>query len=205
MTGVEFKEKFEVLIDEVYSGYWDDPQLNIIVQTATNTVTTNLIKDFQSNDVDTARLLPLLNTATVSNPVSNNIDISPTSTQVTSCKQVFFIEPLFNSTQKTIRTTQVSYSDFGSVYDTGTVRYPNFLLTSGTINIYPKSPAVTSCTVYYAREPYYVDVSDNSDVIPYNDEMIELIIRETIAEATRSTREFPMSQISSQIVNSEIK
>lgn len=205
MTGAEFKTKFEVLIDEEYSGYWPDDRLNVIAETAINTVTTNILKDFQSNDLDTARILPLLNSATIVNPVNNNIDISPTSVQVVKCKQVLFIEPTFNSTQTTVRTTEVMYADFGSIYDTGTVRYPNYLLSNGTINIYPKSTAVTSCTVYYVREPFYIDVADNVDVLPYNDEMLQLVIRETVKEASLSTREYTMSQVSSQIVNTETK
>lgn len=203
MTGAEVKIKFETAIDEVYSGYWDTDDLNRFLQTAINTVTTDLIKKFQSNDVDTSRLLPLLNVVTVNTPTSNNIDISRTSTQVPLCKQVFFIMPTFNSSLQTVRATPVSYSDFGGIYSTGTVRYPKFILSNGIIDIYPKSTDITECKVWFAREPFYIDTADNTDVVPYNDEMIELIIRQTISEATKSSREYSLNSVTQATINQE--
>jgi hypothetical protein len=203
MTGADVKLKFETQIDELYSGYWDDDDLNRFFETAINIVTTGLIKSFQTNDTDTSRLLPLLNVATVANPASNNIDISRGSTEVVLCKQVLFIEPTFNSTSATVRTSQVTYQDYGAIYSTGTVRYPRFILSNGIINISPKTPAVTSCKVWYAREPFYIDVADNTDVIPYNDEMVELIIQQAIVQASNSTREYSMSQVAQNAVNAE--
>jgi hypothetical protein len=205
MTGAEFKLKFETLIDELYSGYWDAADINRFAQTAVNRVTTDILKDFETNNIDTARLLPLLNNLTVASPVSNVIDISRTSTEVPNCKQVLLITPVFASDSATVRTTRQLYGDIGAIYSTGTVRYPKYILSSGSIDIYPKTPAVSSCRVYFVREPFYVDVADAATVIPYNDEMIELIIGQTIVEASRSAREYSMSNITANAVNSEIK
>lgn len=203
MTGEDVKLKFETAIDEVYSGYWDTDDLNRFFETAINTITTFLVKEFQTSSVDTSRLLPLLNVTTVANPVSNNIDISRTSTEVVKCKQVLFILPVFNSAAQTVRTSEVSYTDFGAIYSTGTVRYPKYILSNGIIDVYPKTPAITSCKVWYVREPFYIDTADNSTVVPYNDEMVELIIRQAIVEASKGTREFSLSNITQATINQE--
>lgn len=203
MTGADIKLKFDTSIDEVYSGYWDTDDLNRFFQTAINIITTFLIKEFQTSSVDTARILPLLNTVTVNNPASNNIDISRSSTDVVQCKQVLFIIPVFNSTSQTIRTTEVSYNDFGAIYSAGTVRYPKYLLSNGIIDIYPKTPSITSCKVWYVREPFYIDTADNSTTVPYNDEMIELIIKQAIVEASNSDREYSLSNITQATINQE--
>jgi hypothetical protein len=199
MYGSDINLKFETLLDENYSGYWDSSDKNIFFATAINTVTTDLIKKFQSNNVDLTRLMPLLQKSTpIASPASNVIDISKASSVIPNLKQVLIVDPTFNSTQQTIRTTPVSYADFGAIYSQGTVRYPKYILSADGIDIYPKTPAITTCTVWYVSEPIYIDVADNSTVIPYTDEMVELIIKAAIIEATKSTREFSMTGIEQQ-------
>jgi hypothetical protein len=205
MYGVDIDSKFETLLDENYSGYWDSADKNIFFATAINTVTTDLIKKFQSNNVDLTRLMPLLQKSTpIASPASNVIDISKASSDIPNLKQVLIVEPTFNSPQRTVRTTPVSYADFGAIYSKGTVRYPKYILSANGIDIYPKTPAITTCTVWYVSEPVYIDVADNATVIPYTDEMVELIIKAAIIEATKSTREFSMSGIEQQALTREL-
>lgn len=205
MFGTDANIKFETLLDENYSGYWDTADKNIFFATAINTVTTDLIKKFQSNNVDLTRLMPLLQKSTpIASPASNVIDISKASSDIPNLKQVLIVDPTFDSPQRTVRTTPVSYSDFGAIYSRGTVRYPKYILSSGSIDIYPKDPSITNCTVWYISEPVYIDVADNSTVIPYTDEMVELIIKAAIVEATKSTREFSMSGIEQQALTKEL-
>jgi hypothetical protein len=205
MYGVDVNLKFETLLDENYSGYWDTADKNIFFATALNTVTNDLIKVFQSNNNDLTRLMPLLQKSTpIVSPASNVIDISKASSQIVGLKQVLIVDPTFNSTQKTIRTTPITYADFGAIYSNGTVRYPKYILSANGIDIYPKTPAITTCTVWYISEPIYIDVANSSTVIPYTDEMVELIIKAAIVEATKSTREFSMTGIEQQALIKEL-
>jgi hypothetical protein len=205
MVGTDINLKFETLLDENYSGYWDTADKNIFFATALNTVTNDLIKVFQSNNNDLTRLMPLLQKSTpIVSPASNVIDISKASSQIVGLKQVLIVDPTFNSTQKTIRTTPITYADFGAIYSNGTVRYPKYILSANGIDIYPKTPAITTCTVWYISEPIYIDVANSSTVIPYTDEMVELIIKAAIVEATKSTREFSMTGIEQQALIKEL-
>lgn len=204
MTGVDVNLIFETQIDELYSGYWDDADKNVFFATAINVVTTDILKRFQSNELDTSRLLPLLNNVDIPTPAGNSINISKTAPDISPLKMVFFIEPMFDSPRRTIHTSEVSYSDFGALYSAGTVRYPKYTFVNGYIDIYPKTPAITTCKVWYMSEPVYINVSDNVDIVPYTDEMIQLVVRQAIVEASRSTREYSMSQIEAQTVNKEI-
>lgn len=203
MTGADVKLRFETQIDEAYTDYFSNAQISRFFQTAANTITNDLLKDFESNRIDYARLLPIINRVSVT-PVSNTVDIAQDSGDVPSCKQVVFIEPSFG-TSTVVRATPLSLKDFGAIYSSGTVRYPKYTMINGSLLIYPSTPACTSCVVWYIRNPFYVDVSDASTLVPYNDEMIELLIKGAVVEATRSTREYNMSNIDTQILNSEIK
>jgi len=204
MTGVDVDLIFETQIDELYSGYWDDTDKNVFFATAVNVVTTDIVKRFQSNQLDTSRILPLILNVDVNSPAGNNIQISQGAPEINPCKMILMVEPTFDSPRRTVHTSEVSYSDFGGIYSTGSVRYPKYIFANGYIDIYPKSPAITTCKVWFIREPVYINVSDNADVIPYNDEMIQLIVRQAIVEASRSTREYSMTQIEAQTVNKEI-
>ncbi len=205
MYGVDVNIKFETLLDENYSGYWEAADKNIFFATAINTVTNDLIKKFQSNNVDLTRIMPLLQKSTpIVSPASNVIDISKASSVIPNLKQVLIVDPVFDSPQKTVRTTPVSYSDFGAIYSKGTVRYPKYILSAGSIDIYPKNPSITNCTVWYISEPVYIDVADSTTVIPYTDEMVELIIKAAIVEVTKSTREFSMSGVEQQALTKEL-
>jgi hypothetical protein len=149
--------------------------------------------------------MPLLQKSTpIISPASNVIDISKASSQIPNLKQVLIVDPTFNSTQRTVRTTPVSYADFGAIYSKGSVRYPKYIISADGIDIYPKNPAITTCTVHYISEPVYIDVADNTDIIPYTDEMVELIIKAAIIEATKSTREFSMAGIEQQALTKEL-
>jgi hypothetical protein len=203
MTGADVKLRFETQIDDIYTDYFSNSQINRFFQTAANTVTNDLLKDFESNRIDYARLLPLINRV-VATPTSNTIDIAQDSTDVPSCKQVVFIEPSFG-TSTVVRATPLSLKDFGAIYSAGSVRYPKYTMINGSLLIYPSTTTCTSCVVWYIRNPFYIDVADNSALIPYNDEMVELLIKGAVIEATRSTREYNMSNIDTQILNSEIK
>jgi hypothetical protein len=205
MFGTDVNNKFETLLDENYSGYWDTDDKNIFFATALNTVTNDLIKKFQSNNADLTRLMPLLQKSTpIASPAANVIDISKASSQIPNLKQVLIVDPTFDSPQRTVRTTPVAYADFGAIYSKGTVRYPKYIINADGIDIYPKNPSITACTVWYVSEPIYIDVADNSTVIPYTDEMVELVIKAAIIEATKSTREFSMSGVEQQALTREL-
>jgi len=204
MVGTDVKLRFETQIDEAYTDYFSNAQINRFFQTAANAITNDLLKDFESNRIDYARLLPVINRVVVATPTANTVDIAQDSTDVPSCKQVVFIEPSFGSSV-VVRATPLSMKDFGAIYSSGSTRYPKYTMINGSLLIYPSAITCTSCVVWYIRNPFYIDVADGSTLVPYNDEMVELLIKGAVVEATRSTREYNMSNIDAQILNSEIK
>ena len=209
MTGADVKLKFEEAINEAYTDQWDTFQLNRFFNSAANLVTGKLIDVFQDNLADTHKILPLVKKVTILNPLNNIIDISHTSTMAPSYNQVVYIDNIVFTVNGKPKpniqpSRQVIYNQQSNIYAYGTYRYPKHEMSAGAIRIQPYVYPITTLDLWYITEPYYIDTADNFTNIPYNNRMIEILVKQAMVEALTSIQDSTLAAIEQKKVDEQL-
>ncbi len=209
MTGADVKLKFEEAINEAYTDQWETFQLNRFFATATNLITGRLADVFQNNLADTHKILPLVQKVTITNPTNNIIDISHNSTATPNYYQVVYIDNIVFTVNGKAKpniqpSRQVIYNQQSNIYSYGTYRYPKHELSDSSIRIQPYAVPITTLDMWYITEPIYIDTSDNVADIPYNNRMIEILVKQAMVEALTSIQDLTLASIEQKKVDEQL-
>lgn len=211
MTGSDINLKFETAINELYSNDWLISEKNRFMQTSVNLVTGKLVDSFQDNNSDTHKILPLIQKITVANPAANIIDISIGSTIVPNYKQAVYMDNmLFTVSGKSKPNIQpakvVIYNQQSNIYSYGNYRYPKYELVADKLILQPNftQAPCTTLDLWYISEPITIDLNDAVTVVPYSQEMIEILIKQAMVEALNSVGQMNLAAIEQQAVNNSI-
>lgn len=187
----EVIEKFWTYIDEVYTGYWEDEQLQAFADKALwNIVERKSGVEGYFDSVDD-QLMPITRLATGS--ASGSISLS-----AINYRKLGFLELNYGKGPR--QATPNSLSEKGDVYSSGTVKYPKFYRYSAgaanTFNIEPASSATYS--MLYFVEPSFSEntriVADPADPqyetdLRWSNKFIELVIDEMVNIASTSIQD----------------
>lgn len=189
MTGAGVKDRFEIRIGEVGTGFFDDDVLNGLLATSSIQAVDRKVEEFQRTSKITRETMCLL---IVSNPIAPNnatVDVSADSTVVTNYYQLanLLVTSPFMGGSISKYAEERKMGEFISTFTEGNARYPRYYFTNDTLNIEPSD--ATSVVVTYFRTPVIIDVTDNTTELPYNDKFIDYIITVLIENAGLQSRD----------------
>ena len=174
-TGEDFLKRFNAILDTTMNGILPTNKLNQQIAEAQTEYFAPMFKAYGLNNTINAELEPLIETVSIAAPSSNLITISsdlpnyfiPISLETT------FIDNgnTYNKTAQPLAPNSM----IGS-YTSGTPVYPRYSVSSNTITLYPQNKVCSNCSVTYFRTQYLIDVTDNTTIIPYNDDTLSGII-----------------------------
>ena len=174
-TGEDFLKRFNAILDTTMNGILPTKGLNQQIAEAQTEYFAPMFKAYGLNNTINAELEPLIETVSIAAPSSNLITISsdlpnyfiPISLETT------FIDNgnAYNKTAQPLAPNSM----IGS-YTSGTPVYPRYSVSSNTITLYPQNKVCSNCSVTYFRTQYLIDVTDNTTIIPYNDDTLSGII-----------------------------
>lgn len=180
MTGADIKDKLLTKLGEFGLGYFDDSRLNSFLFNAVTDIIDRKVEQFQKTQKVTREMQPLIIVLPNITPVNATIDVSQTSTQVPNYYQIVNLKVYSNYMGETIgkyameRRLDQKIDD----YSEGTARYPRYLMSEGIITVEPSD--ASKIDIDYFIKPIEIDVADNSNEVPYNNKLIQLIIDKTI-------------------------
>lgn len=198
-TTNQIKEKFWTYIDEYYTGYWNDQRLTYMFQKAVN----NIIESKLNFEGSTDKI---------------DDELSPLRVQVSGAGVISSLANLSNINYKKFGSLTVDYghgqrvctpvklNENGSIYSTGTQRYPKYMMlnNAGTIgmSVYP-SAGITDAVFIYYKAPKVSDGTDidftiSSYTVLYPNKLVELIIEEASKIAGQIIREQELQASSQQ-------
>lgn len=194
-TTTQIKEKFWTYIDEYYTGYWDNTRLTYIFQKALNNIIESKLNFEGSTDKVDDELTPLRR------------EVTGTSLPITlSAIQYKKLGSLLVNYGKGFRQcTPTKSNEIGSIYSTGTARYPKYKTINDAgvlkLNVEPAT-GVTNYFFTYYKAPLVAEGTDinftvSSYDVLYPNKLIELIIEEASKIAGQIIREQEL-QVSSQ-------
>lgn len=180
MFGTDVKIKFDVYIDEIGSGYIDDPSMNILLSKAITNVYEKKVDEYGISGKNVRELEPFIISPAPITPISATLDITATSPTLTNYYSLISLDVTSPYLLTTItRTAKESpYSQRNSNYVKGTARYPRYIISGGVIKLEPVN--CTKAIVVYFANPQVVDVTDSTTVLLYNEKFIENIIDEAM-------------------------
>lgn len=200
MTGADVKEKFETAYDEAYSGYFSDPELQLILNTSLNNLYERKLEEFAADDKITDEMLPFTKQVTVTPTAGNLVDISASSTAVPDYKKLLNVRATYqvgtNLYQK--RATELKMVNKYNFYGSGDVRYPKYEKLDNNLVIHPTTVACTSAVIDYIVLPQPIDVTDSVTTLLYTNKFIEALVVEMKIEASRVNREMEALSVNNQ-------
>lgn len=200
MTGAEFKDKLNIKLDEVGSGFFDDTRLNELINSARIKIIDKKIEQYGTTKKITREMQSIILTETGITPTNATIDISATSAVVPTffSEIAVIVTSPFGEGTVTKEATILNPNEGTSPYNEGVARYPKYQIANDLMAIQPSN--ATSVDIQYFIAPFTIDVTDNSTEIPYNEKLLNLIIDAAIHEATAPNRDYPMRQMSAEDV-----
>jgi len=198
-TTNQIKEKFWTYIDEYYTGYWDSQRLTYIFQKAVNNIIESKLNFEGSTDKVDDELAPLRVETT--NTFTGDFKLS-----LDAINYKKFGSLLVNYGYGLRVCTPMKLNENGSIYSTGTQRYPKYrtINESGTVKlILEPLTGVSSYNFIYYKAP---SVSDGTDIsftvsdytVKYPNKLVELIIEEASKIAGQIIREQELQNSSLQ-------
>lgn len=174
-TGADFLKRFNAVFDTTMNGIIPTNKLNQQIAEAQTEYFLPMFKAYGLNNTINAELEPLIESVSIANPSSNLIIISsdlpnyfiPISLETT------FIDN-GNTYTKTAQPLPPN-SMIGS-FTSGIAIYPRYSVSADTITLYPQNKVCSNCNVTYFRTQYLIDITDNTTIIPYNDDTLSGII-----------------------------
>lgn len=178
ITGQAFKTRLLKELNEYQSGYYDDDRLQPAVDEATSDVFEKCIAQFERDSIITNDLQPFVIPLDIVPGAGNIIDISPTSSDVPNYRVFQSGKTTFTVSGQVItgQLTPLKQANFGAFFGQGTYDYPKYQIMEGQFFITPASPICTTVAFRYVRTYVQIDLTDNTDPIPYTESMIQKII-----------------------------
>lgn len=189
-TTNQIKQKFWTYIDEYYTGYWDNQRLTYIFQKAVNNIIESKLNFEGSTDKIDDELAPLR--VEVSNTNSGDFSLS-----INTLKYKKFGSLLVDYGHGYRVCTPVKLNENGSIYSTGTERYPKYrtLNNAGSLalTVEPKS-GVSQYNFTYYKAPSVAEYTDidftiSDYTVLYPNKLVELIIEDASKIAGQIIRE----------------
>ncbi len=180
MTGTEVGNLLRTKLGEYGSGYFDDSRLNDFFFNSLTDIIDKKVEQFQKNGKITREMQPLITNLTGLVPISGNIDISQTSSDVPNYYTPIAVKvtsPYLSATLSKYAMER-RYDQFIDDYTEGDARYPRYVITATTMRIEPAN--ATLVDLDYFIKAVQIDVSDNAAQVPYNDKLIQLVIDNVI-------------------------
>ena len=198
MFGTDVKTRFDVYIDEIGSGYIDDPSMNILLSKAIINVYEKKVDEYGISGQNSRELEPFIASPAPITPISGTLDITATSPTLPNYYSLISLNLQSPYLLTTItRTAKISpYSQRNSNYVKGTARYPRYILNGGIISLEPAN-CIKANVVYFVL-PQAIDVTDSTTVLLYNEKFIENIIDEAMILAGIKGRDTFILQTESQ-------
>lgn len=189
MTGVDINEKLEQKIGEFGLGYFDSTRKNNFLFNAVVDIIDKKVQLFQKTNKITREVQPIINRIFDLVPVNSTIDVSPTSSVVGNYYELINMTVYSPYRGSTISKPAVErrLDQIVDSFTEGTARYPRYRMASGIVIIEPSD--ATKVDITYFIKPVYIDVENNTDQVPYNDKLIQLIIDATIQSMGMSQRD----------------
>jgi len=194
MTGVEFKNLVLTQWGEVGSGLTDNTRMNSYCLTASYNLLDKKIEEFQSTQKVTREIRQLIIKTGVLTPINATIDVSPTSSvvdQYYSFVDLLVTSP-YNGSSLSNYAKERAYDQFQSGFTEGRARYPRYYFSGDVLTIEPSN--ATSCVLRYFKTPFTIDVTDNTNPIPYNGKYLQLLAQEVINVGSQPNRDQQMNQ-----------
>ncbi len=180
MTGADFKTKLLTKIGEFGLGYFNDSRLNSFIFNAVTDIIDKKVEEFQKTKKITREMQPLINVTSALTPINSQIDLSQSSVQVPLYYSL--INLIVTSPYRGGSVTKVAeerrLDQFIDLLTEGIARYPRYWMQADIMNLEPSN--ATSVEISYFIKPIQIDVTNNVNVIPYNDKLIQLILDKTI-------------------------
>jgi hypothetical protein len=189
MTGAEVKDRFNIRIGEIGTGFFDDETLNGLLATASIQAVDRKIEEFQRTSKITRETMCLLLVTNALTPNSATIDVSASSTVVPDYYQLanmLVTSPFMGGTVSKYAEER-KMGEFISSFTEGNARYPRYYFTNDTLNIEPAD--ATSVVIRYFRTPVDIDVTDDTTELPYNLKFVDYLITVLIENAGLSSRD----------------
>lgn len=189
-TTNQIKQKFWTYIDEYYTGYWDNQRLTYIFQKAVNNIIESKLNFEGSTDKIDDELAPLR--VEVSNTNSGDFSLS-----INSLKYKKFGSLLVDYGHGYRVCTPVKLNENGSIYSTGTERYPKYktLNNAGSLvlTVEPKA-GISQYNFTYYKAPSVAEYTDidftiSDYTVLYPNKLVELIIEDASKIAGQIIRE----------------
>ena len=187
----EVIEKFWTYIDEAYTGYWEEPQLQAFADKALwNIVERKSGIEGYYDSVDD-QLMPI--TRILSGSTSGTINLS-----ASNYRKLGYLELDYGHGFR--QTSPNLLSERGDVYSSGSVKYPKYFRYSDAgVNYFNIEPAITaSYSMVYFVEPSFSDntriVADSADPqyetdLRWSNKFLELVIDEMVNIASVSIQD----------------
>lgn len=194
MTGAGYKQRFLTRWGEVGSGYIDDTRMNEFIQTASYNVWDKKVEEFQETQKVTRETRQLINITQPITPSNATIDVAPGSSVVVDYYSIAALRVTapYRNSSLTNYAKERPYDQFQSSFTEGDASDPRYFFSGTVLNIEPAN--ATSCVLTYFKNPFGIDVTDDTIQIPYNIKLIELLISETINVVSVENRDQWMSQ-----------
>lgn len=199
-TGADFKADFFIKWGEVGGGYVDDTSLNSFAKSALIKMIDPKVEQYGIDKKITREMQDIIDTKTGIVPVNGTVDISPTSTDIPlfySEIEVKVTSPYLNTTITKVATVKNS-NEGSSPYNGGIARHPKYQIATSILALEPAD--ATFVDIQYFIRPIEVDVSDDTDIIPYNEKLYNLWIDATVREASEPAKDMTTYQMANQDV-----
>lgn len=203
-TNAQIKSAFQILLDESYSAYFSDTDLNAIFQKAVEQVIMQKMNLFQQGEKISDDLIPLIKTVTLnsaSTPAvsSNSFDI--TNTTLNYRREVSILVTFTGSSTQRV-ATPLYYAERGDPFSTGTQRNPKYRRSNNLMIIEPSTPTISSIEFSYFKAPKVSEFTQidfgEAHTSAYSDKVVQEIINEAMKIAAENMREDSMYQMASQ-------
>jgi len=195
MTGLDFKNLYLTKIDDAYTAYYDDVKLQRFVDMALlNAVEKKLEVYEKTNKVDDD-LLPLIIFLAGIALVSGGVDISNISTAAPNYHRILNIKVKYSTATAKVAILKKQFQKIAS-YGQGTLNYPKYEIYNSTI--IPSPAGATSIDLVYCRTPIEIDITNNTNVVPYQDKFLTFVIDEMITLVSAAKRDAEMYQVGNQ-------
>lgn len=189
-TTNQIKKKFWTYIDEYYTGYWDNERLTYIFQKAVNNIIESKLNFEGSTDKIDDELSALRTHVS-----GNGSGIPLLLNGSLNYKKLGSLLVDYGNGHRVC--TPVKLNENGSIYSTGTKRYPKYktLNDAGYLKLLVEpATGIVSYDFTYYKSPSVSDLTDISFTVDeyqvlYPDKLVELIIEEASKIAGQIIRE----------------
>jgi hypothetical protein len=203
-TNAQVKALFETRIDENFSSYFSNDELDRFFNAAVENVMTAKIEQFQRDSKITVDLMPLLKTSTLTSVTTPPITSNTVDLTNATLGFKYPISVLVTFTGSSVQRTAdpLYYVERGDPFSVGTTRNPLYRIANSTLIVEPVATAITSMEFTYFKTPLVADrtafaFATTATISAYSDKVIQEITTEAIRLASENMRDQAMYQMSS--------